>query len=70
MENSTLKEISKKMNAFLALLMLKDIESMTTADKVKLLLRFDLSNQDIADILSTTKRTIEVTKSRVVKNKK
>lgn len=65
-----LNQISKKMNAFIALMLMNDVQKMTKSDKVKLLLRFELSNQDIANILDTTRGTVEVTKSRFVKNKK
>lgn len=69
-DKEILKQISKKMNALIAVSFLKDVEKMTTADGVKLLLRFDLSNQEIADILGTTRGTIEVMKSRALKSKK
>lgn len=68
-DQELLEQISKKLNAFLALIFTKDVASLTTADRVKLLMRFDLSNKDIADILGTTKGTIEVTKSRISKIK-
>jgi len=70
MENQEfLDQISKKMNAFIALLLTTDVAKMTTADKVKMLLRFNLSNQDIANIIGTTRGTIEVMKSRLQKPK-
>lgn len=64
-----LEQISKKLNALLAVSFLKDTSAMTTASGERLLRRFGLSNQEIADVLGTTRRTIEVLKSRA-KNKK
>ena len=61
--------ISRKLSALLAISFLKDKETMTTAEGVKLLLRFHISNQEIADILGTTKRTVEVIKSRLAKQR-
>lgn len=65
-----LEQVSKKLSALIALSFMKDVEKMRNADGVKLLVRFGLSNQDIADILGTTKPTVEVLKSRIKKNKK
>lgn len=71
MDNSELLEqISKKLSALLAISLLDDPLKMTTAKGERLLRRFKLTNQDIADILGTTKGTIEVMKSRDQKNKK
>lgn len=67
--NDTLKEISDKLSALLALSFMKDLSKITTADGVKLLMNFRLSNQDMANILGTTKRTIEVMKSRILNKK-
>lgn len=69
-EQELLEQISKKLGALIALSFMRDIEKMTNADGVKLLVRFGLSNQDIADILGTTKGTVEVLKSRAIKTKK
>jgi len=69
-EQELLQQISKKLSALMALLFMKDIEKMTSIDRIGMLGRFGLSNQDIADILGTTKPTVEVLKSRIKKNKK
>lgn len=78
MKNKTIKkkiadpieQISKKLNTLIALCFLKDSQKLNTADGVKMLSRFGLINQDIADILGTTKPTVEVLKSRIKSNKK
>ena len=69
-EQELLEQISKKISALIALSFVKDIAKMTISDGERLLRRFGLSNQEIADLLGTTKRTIEVMKSRDQKNKK
>lgn len=69
-QETLLEQISKKLSVLIALALTKDASSLTTADNVKALVRFGLSNQEIADILGTTKGTIEVVKSRVAKFKK
>ena len=69
-DQELLEQISKKLSALIALTFSRDVEGLNTADGVKILGRFNLSNQDIADILGTTKPTVEVLKSRIKKNKK
>jgi DNA-binding CsgD family transcriptional regulator len=69
-EQELLEQISKKLSALTALAFVKEPEKMTAEQGVKLLIRFGLSNQEMADILGTTKGTIEVLKSRVGKSKK
>jgi DNA-binding CsgD family transcriptional regulator len=64
------KLISDKLSALIALAMSTEVHKKNTAEKVALLMRFDLPNQEIADILGTTKGTVEVLKSRAGKNKK
>lgn len=64
-----LEQISKKLSALIAVAFTKDITTMTTANGEKLLRRFGLTNQEIADILGTTRRTIEVMKSRAKQEK-
>lgn len=66
-EQELLEQISKKLSALIALSFMKNVEKMTNVEGVKMLVRFGLSNQDIADILGTTKGTIEVIKSRIKK---
>ncbi len=65
-----LDQVSKKLSVLIALMLMKDVKSLTTADGVKTLVRFGLSNQEIANILGTTKGTIEVVKSRIAKSKR
>ncbi|MEK7117224.1 MAG: hypothetical protein AAB861_00425 [Patescibacteria group bacterium] len=69
-DQETFESLSKKLSALLALYFVKEPEKMTSEQGVKLLMRFGLSNQEMADILGTTKGTIEVLKSRVSKSKK
>lgn len=69
-EQEILENLSKKLSALLALNFVKEPEKMTAEEGVKLLTRFGLSNQEMADILGTTKPTVEVMKSRIKKNKK
>jgi DNA-binding CsgD family transcriptional regulator len=64
------EQISKKLSALIALTLLSEVQKKTTAEKVALLIRFDLPNQEIADILGTTKGTVEVLKSRTAKKRK
>jgi len=69
-EQELLEQISRKLSALIALSFTKDVQKATSADGVEILGRFGLSNQDIADILGTTKPTIEVLKSRIKSKKK
>lgn len=69
-DQELLEQISKKLSALITLSFVKDVEKMTVEEGVRLLKRFGLSNQDMADILGTTKGTVEVLKSRVSKSKK
>ncbi len=69
-EQEILENLSKKLSALLALNFVKEPEKMTSEQGVKLLMRFGLSNQEMADILGTTKGTVEVLKSRISKTSK
>lgn len=69
-ESELLNQISKKLSALLAISLLEGSSKMTTASGERLLRRFELTNQDIADILGTTRRTIEVMKSRAKQERK
>jgi len=69
-DHELLKQISNKLSALLALSFVEDVEELTATDGVGILMRFGLSNQEIADILGTTKGTVEVAKSRVSRKKK
>lgn len=65
-----LEQISKKLSALISLSLMEDIKNMTNEKGVEILDRFDLSNQDMADILQTTRSTVEVLKSRIKSKKK
>jgi DNA-directed RNA polymerase specialized sigma24 family protein len=64
-----LADISKKLSALIGVALTKDVGTLTSSDRVKLLLRFGLANQEIADILGTSRNTVEVLKSRARKAK-
>lgn len=64
------EQISRKLSALIASTLTPEVEKKSSAEKVALLARFGLPNQEIADILGTTKGTVEVLKSRVNKKKK
>jgi DNA-directed RNA polymerase specialized sigma24 family protein len=64
------QQISRKLSALIALALTPDAEKKSSAEKVALLARFDLPNQEVADILGTTKGTVEVLKSRGGKRRK
>ena len=60
----TLSQISKKLSVLIALsLKNKDTESDTSND-IKFLGSFGFSNEEIAEILSTSKNYVAVTKSK------
>jgi DNA-binding CsgD family transcriptional regulator len=63
-------QLSKKLSALMALALVPDVQKKNTAEKVELLMRFGISNQEIADIVGTTKGTVEVLKSRAIKRRK
>jgi DNA-binding NarL/FixJ family response regulator len=60
-----LQEISQKLNILVALELSKEKKKLS--EKVKFLLDFGLTNQQIAEILGTSKGSIEVIKSRLKK---
>lgn len=64
------EQVSKKLSALIALALLPDVQKKNAAEKVALLMRFGIPNQDIADIVGTTKGTVEVLKSRAAKKTK
>jgi DNA-binding CsgD family transcriptional regulator len=66
-DEQLLENISNKLSAVLLILLSPEIESKNVAQKVELLTRLKLSNQEIADIVGTTKGTVEVLKSRAGK---
>lgn len=64
-----LQEISQKLDILIAL-GLEEKSETKPQEKVKFLLAFDLTNQQIAKILDTSKHAIEVIKSRLKKKGK
>jgi CRP-like cAMP-binding protein len=60
-----LQEISQKLNILISLELNKEKKKLS--EKVKFLLDFDLTNQQIAEILGTSKGSVEVIKSRLRK---
>jgi len=69
-DKELLEQISKKLSVLIALILVSEPEKRTLSEKVELFSRLKLSNNEIAEILGTTKGTIEVVKSRITKNKK
>jgi len=65
-----MEHISNKLSALIALSLVPEPQKRNTAEKVELLTRFGISNQEVADILGTTKGTVEVLKSRASKRKR
>lgn len=63
MQDKTLEQLSAKLSALIALTLIPDVETKTLGEKVRLLTRLGISNQDAADILGTTKGSVEVLKS-------
>jgi len=70
MNEQLLEQISKKLSALIALSFVENLADKTTEDGIRILLRFGLNNQDIADILGVKKPTVEVLKSRIKKQSK
>jgi DNA-directed RNA polymerase specialized sigma24 family protein len=64
-DEKLLEQVSRKLSALIALAMVPEVQEKNTVGKVALLNRFGLSNQEMADILGTTKGTVEVLKSRL-----
>ncbi|MFA4890018.1 MAG: hypothetical protein WC587_00065 [Candidatus Paceibacterota bacterium] len=70
MENKEILEsISNRLSVLIALQFRSLVEKPSFADSVELLTRFGLSSGEMAEIIGTTKGTVNVTKSRI-KNKK
>lgn len=66
-DTELLAGISNKLNALLFVLLAQDAHKKTNAEKVAFLARLGVSNHDIANIVGTTKGTVEVLKSRANK---
>ena len=65
-----MEQISSKLSALIALSLVPEAQKKNTAEKVALLARFGIPNQEVADILGTTKGTVEVLKSRAGRKKR
>lgn len=69
MDNNDLREISKKLSVLIALNLGKNDKFSTVKEKIVYLKTFSLGNGEIAEILTTTKHSVEVVLDRL-KNKK
>jgi hypothetical protein len=65
-----LESISNKLSAVLLVLLSPEIGKKGTAQKVELLARLKITNQEMAEILGTTKGSVEVLKSRANKKRR
>ena len=71
MENKELLEsISKRLGVLIALKINEQSESPSVSEGVELLTRFGLQPTEIAEILNASINTVNVTRSRLKKNKK
>lgn len=68
-DKEQLTEISKKLSVLIALNLAVANPNATATENIERLVRFGLSSQEIADILNTSKGTVDVIKSRL-KSKK
>lgn len=64
-----LKEISKKLSVLILLGLNQENGKRKLHEKVKFLLDFGFTNRQIAEILGTTKHSVEVIGSRLKKNR-
>lgn len=69
-QDESLQNISNKLSALLVVLLSSEPAKMSTAAKVELLVRAGIPNQEIANILGTSKGTVEVLKSRSNRKRK
>lgn len=65
-----LQLISKKLGVLIALNLLSMNSKAKVIENIEMLDRFGLASSEIAEILNTTANTVNVTKSRIKKNKK
>ena len=68
--NLLLESISNKLSALVALSLTATDKKGVIKENIGVLLRFGLSSQEIADILNTSKGTVDVIKSHFKKNNK
>lgn len=68
MENNELMEkISRKMSVLISLFMEESTKKQNTTEKVSFLKRFGINSQEMAEIIGTTKNTVDVTVSNLKK---
>jgi len=68
--NKLLESISKKLGVLIALNLLSMNKEATTTQNIEMLDRFGLTPTEIAEILSTSANTVNVTRSRIKSSKK
>ena len=68
--NITFEEISKKLSVLIALKFKESANSADISENIKFLNKFKFSNEEIAEILNTTKNYVAVSKSMTKKSKK
>jgi DNA-binding NarL/FixJ family response regulator len=64
-DGQDLKLISIKLNLLIALFIKPQLKDLNNSEKISYLLRFGLPNGEIADIIGTSKGTVDVVKSRI-----
>ena len=67
--NKLLESISKKLGVLIALNLLSINSKATTTENIEMLDRFGLTPIEIAEILNTSAHTVNVTRSRLKRNK-
>lgn len=60
-----LQDVSRKLSVLIALDLEKNGRKILVKDSVKMLVRYGISDNDIAIILGTSKATVQVLKSRL-----
>jgi len=70
MEKENLDSISKKLSVLVSLLISNNDSYKTTKERIEYLKKFSLSNVEIAEILNTSKNTVEVNLTNLKKAKK
>ena len=67
--NDILQQISKKLSILITLALQGDKDTVEVKENVARLVRFGLSDSEIAEILGTTSGTVSVAKARLKKAK-
>ncbi|MDD3285174.1 MAG: hypothetical protein PHG95_00835 [Patescibacteria group bacterium] len=70
MEKENFDSISKKLSVLVSLLISNNDGYKTTKERIEYLKKFNLSNVEIAEILNTSKNTVEVNLTNLKKVKK